>query len=125
MTNTVTVEGNKTLGEGDDGTVQCIEAVATITLPHEDTWKFLKDDEFTIVSNAGGDVSIVGANGVTLVPSNITLSTKGESLNVKYQGSNTYLVWSIIFIALIVGTIVFNVDFIHEDLQILINYFAE
>lgn len=122
MTNTVLVTGNKTLGEGDDGTVQCIEAAAVITLPHEDTWKFLKEDEFTIVSNTSSDVSVVGENDVTLMPNGKTLSAKGESATIKYQGSNTYLVWAVIWVVLVVGTLAYSTKLPSENTVTLINW---
>ena len=94
MTNTVMVDGNKTLGEGDDGTIQCVEVAATITLPHEDTWKFKKEDEFTIISNTDSTVNVVGATGVRVIPlSNASITAKGSAVKVKYESNNTYLMW--------------------------------
>ena len=101
MTNTVPVSGNKTLGEGDDGTVQLINGAADITLPHEDTWIFKTGDEFEIVSNTDSAINIIGEEGVTLTTSS-TITTKGQSKKVKYQGVNTYLIWSIIIVMLVV-----------------------
>lgn len=91
MTNTVMVDGDKTLGEGDDGTVQCVEVEAIITFPHEDTWKFKKDDEFEITSNTTLDVSLAAEMGVTLTAS--PAIAKGGGIKAKYQGSNIYLIW--------------------------------
>ena len=92
MTNTVMVFKDKTLGEGDDGTVQCVEAAATITLPHEDTWKFRKNDEFEIVSNTDATVKVVGADKVKVIPlSNAAITAKGSSVKIKYEGENVYL----------------------------------
>jgi len=124
MTNTVIVKGNKTLGEGDDGTIQCVEVSGTIKLPNESDWKFKKGDEFTVVSDAEGNVSIVGENGVTLVPRGITLSAKGTAANIKYEGNNTYLIWTCICIALIGGiSMLYSYKpNIAEEIMILINW---
>ena len=51
MTVPIEVNVDKTLGIGDDGMIQLVNAAATITLPHEDDYKFIKEDEFTIISN--------------------------------------------------------------------------
>ncbi len=109
MTNTVIVDGNKTLGEGDDGTVQCVEAAATITLPHEDNWKFKKEDEFEIVSNTDSTVNIAGQDGVTLTTSP-SITSKAGSMKVKYQGENTYLIWGVVclIITLSFGIFTYN-----------------
>ena len=121
---TIIVDGNKTLGAGDDGTVQCIEVAATITLPGETSWKFKKEDEFTVVSNADGDVVIIGQDDVTLVPEGITLSAKGNSANIKYQGNNTYLVWGSLCVALIAGmaALTYGYQEIVDGATMLINW---
>jgi len=120
--NTVVVDGNKTLGEGDDGAVQCVEAEATITFPHEDTWKFKKEDEFEIVTNTASTVKIAGEKGVTLTTSP-TVSAKGGSIRAKYQGGNTYLIWSL-SIALVAGvaTLVYNNITEPNEVMMLINW---
>jgi len=107
MTNTVLVKGDKTFGEGDDGTVQCVEVKAAIKLPHEDTWKFMKEDEFEIVSNTDSTVTVVGEKGVTLT-SNLSMSAKGNSIKIKYQGDNTYLIWGTICLIIFIGLGVFT-----------------
>ena len=48
--------GDKTLGEGDDGTLQCVCVAGTIKLPLESSWKYKKGDEFLVLSNADGEV---------------------------------------------------------------------
>ena len=94
MGSTIMVYGNKTLGEGDDGSIQCVEAAAIIKLPLESTWQFVKEDDFTIVSNTDDVISIIGEEGVTVVPlSNATITSKGSAVNIKYEGNNTYLMW--------------------------------
>jgi len=123
MTNTVTVSGNKTLGEGDDGNVQCIEAAATITLPHEDTWKFKKEDEFEIVSNTSSAINIVGEEGVTLTTLQ-SIATKGTGKKVKYQGNNVYLIWSIVIIMIMIYTYNHTTKLIENNI-ILIDYGRE
>ena len=104
MGGTIIVEGDKTLGEGDDGSVQCVEAAVTIVLPHEKTWRFAKGDEFTIVSNANGVVKVEGEKNievetgvfedVKVIPlPNASITSKGSAVKVKYEGNNTYLMW--------------------------------
>jgi len=94
MKNTVMVNGDKTLGEGDDGTIQCVGASAIITLPHEDTWKFKINDEIQIISNTAANVSVVGETGVMVIPlPSALITSKGSGVTVKYEGNNTYLMW--------------------------------
>ena len=107
MTNTVPVSGNKTLGEGDDGTVQRVDVAADITLPHKDTWTFLAGDEFEIVSNTDSAINIIGEEGVTLTTSS-TITTKGQSKRIKYQGNNAYLIWSVIIIIVTFGVFTYK-----------------
>ena len=120
MTNTVQVSGDKTLGEGDDGTVQLINVAADITLPHEDTWIFKVGDEFEIVSNTDSAINIIGEDGVTLTTSS-TITTKGQSKKVKYQGNNTYLIWSIIIVMLVVYANNYTTK-LNDNGSIFINY---
>ena len=94
MIEAIDVDGNKTLGIGDDGMIQLVNAAATITLPHEDTYKFVKNDEFTIISNTDSVVNVKGGTGVTVIPlSNAAIVSKGASVKIKYEGNNTYLMW--------------------------------
>jgi len=123
MTDTIVVEGNKTLGAGDDGNLQCVEAAATITLPHEDTYQFVKEDEFEITSNTTAVVNLAGETGVTL--SSSPTITKGTGVKAKYQGSNTYLIWGVICLIIFISFGMFtysNTMKILEDGVILINY---
>ncbi len=120
MINTVPVSGNKTLGEGDDGTVQRVDSAADITLPHEDTWTFKAGDEFEIVSNTDSAINIMGEEGVTLTTSS-TITTKGQSKKVKYQGNNTYLIWSIIIVMLVIYANNYTTK-LNDNGSIFINY---
>ena len=123
MTNTVIVDGNKTLGEGDDGTVQCVEAAAIVTFPHEDTWKFVKEDEVEITSNTTSAVSLAGETGVTLTAS--PTITKGTGVKAKYQVINTYLIWGVICLVITISYGIFsytNTMDIIENGVVLINY---
>ena len=123
MTNTVPVFGDKTLGEGDDGTVQLVNVAADITLPHEDTWKFKPEDEFEIVSNTDSAINIVGEEGVTLTTSS-SITTKGQSKKIKYQGVNTYLIWSIIIVMLVIYANNYTTELVKNGI-ILIDYEKE
>ncbi len=109
MTNTVSITGNKTLGEGDDGTIHCVDDEATVTLPHEDTWKFKKEDEFTVVANSTSTIKVTGEEGVTIMPlSKDTIIGKGGGVNIKYQGDNTYLMWGIVCLIILIGFGIFT-----------------
>ena len=123
MTNTVPVFGDKTLGEGDDGTVQRVDSAADITLPHEDTWTFKAGDEFEIVSNTDSAINIVGEEGVTLTTSS-SITTKGQSKKIKYQGVNTYLIWSIIIVMLVIYANNYTTELVKNGI-ILIDYEKE
>ena len=105
MTHTVLdVNGNKTLGVGDDGMIQLVNVAATITLPHEDTHKFVQGDDFTIISNTDDTVTVMGEEGVTIIPlPNASITQKGCSVNIKYQGGNTYLLWGLLCLILMFG----------------------
>lgn len=123
MTDTIIVEGNKTLGAGDDGNLQCVEAAAIITLPHEDTHKFVKEDEFEITSNTTERVSLAGETGVTL-SSSPTIG-KGSGVKVKYQGDNVYLIWGAICLIIFISYGIFTYSDtmrILEDGIIMINF---
>lgn len=119
MTDTIVVSGNKTLGAGDDGNLQCVEAAATITFPHEDTHKFVKEDEFQITSNTTSTVSLTGETGVTL--SSSPTITKGTGVKAKYQGNNTYLIWGVIVAALAICACNYMPKLV-EDETIKINF---
>ena len=87
----IIVSENKTLGRGDDGNIQCVEALVTITLPHENTWKFVSGDNFIITSGTDSTVTIDGESGVTLFPiSNITITNKADTIHIIYDGNNKY-----------------------------------
>jgi len=121
MTDTIIVNGNKTLGAGDDGNLQCVEAAAIITFPHENTHKFVKEDEFEITSNTTAAVSLAGETGVTL--SSSPTIAKGTGVKVKYQGSNTYLIWVCLIILVGFGMLTYNDTMrIIEDGIISINH---
>ena len=124
MKNTVMVDGDKTLGEGQDGTLQCVCVEATIKFPKESSWKYKKGDEFIVMSNTDGDVTITGEDGVTMIPAGVTLTTKSQSANVKYEGGNKYLIWGSLCIALITGVAALAYAHItqQDDLLILINW---
>ena len=122
MTDTIMVEGNKTLGAGDDGNLQCVEAAATITFPHEDTHKFVKEDEFESTSNTTSAVSLAGEEGVTL--SSSPSITKGTGIKAKYQGNNTYLIWVVIAAVVTVCALGYMPSLV-KDAAITINYTGE
>ncbi len=121
MKNTVTVDGNKTLGEGDDGTIQYIGVNGTIKFPNESNWKFKKGDEFIVISDVDGNVSITGEEGVTFIPKSITLTAKGKNANVKYEGDNKYLIWGVLFITLIVAASNYFMNIVPDSLIMLVN----
>lgn len=100
----IDVNGNKTLGAGDDGMIQLVNVAATITLPHENTHKFVQGDDFTVISNADGTVTVTGEEGVTVIPlPNASITNKGSSVTIKYQGNNTYLLWGLLCLILMFG----------------------
>ena len=127
MRNTISITGNKTLGEGDDGTIHCVDDEATVTLPHEDTWKFKKEDEFTVVANSTATVKVTGEDGVTIMPlSKATVIGKGGGVNIKYQGDNTYLMWGIVSLIILFATMLFAYNnTIIEDEILLIKHSDE
>lgn len=94
MTHSITISGNTTLGVEHSGMRIVVDAAAVITLPHEDTYKFIEGDEFEVISNTTSNVSVVGATGVTVIPlSSALITTKGASVKIEYQGDNVYLMW--------------------------------
>jgi hypothetical protein len=91
---TTTVSEDTTLGGEHSGVRIIVDAVATITLPHEDTYKHIKGDEFEIISSITGNVRVEGEEGVTVIPMPTALITKkGASVKIEYQGNNVYLMW--------------------------------
>lgn len=123
MTDPIEVSGNKTLGAGDDGMIQLVNNAATITLPHEDTHKFVKNDEMTIISNTDSAINIIGEEGVTLTTS-ASIITKGQSKKVKYLGNNVYLIWSIIIVMIMTYVSNYTTKHIENDI-IVIDYGKE
>ena len=104
MTNKIIVSEDTILGEKHSGMRIVVEAPATITLPHEDTYKFIEGDENEIISAADGDVHIEGEEGVTVIPVvSATLTKRGSFVKTQYQGNNTYLIWGSLCVAIIVG----------------------
>ena len=94
MTHSITISEDTTLGEEHSGMRMIIDAPSTITLPHEDTHKYIKGDEFEIISSITGNVRVEGEEGVTVIPMPTALITKkGASVKIEYQGNNTYLMW--------------------------------
>ena len=68
MTHTITVSEDTTLGEAHSGMRIVVDATATITLPHEDTYKNVEGDANEIISGIDGSVHIEGGKGVTITP---------------------------------------------------------
>lgn len=92
MTNLVIpVAGNKTLGSGDDGTLQRVNAAATITIPKETTFRFLDDDQIFIESNTTSLVSIAAEPGVTLETLGGALNLTGDTAFVTLRKISTDL----------------------------------
>lgn len=90
----ITISEDTTLGEEHSGMRILVDAIVTITLPHEDTYKFIEGDEFEIISNVSGNVKVEGEEGVTVSPLSTALMTvKGSSVRLQYQGNNKYLMW--------------------------------
>ena len=109
MTHKIMVSEDTTLGEEHSGMRIVVDEAATITLPHEDTYKFIEGDENEIISATDGDVHIEGEEGVTIIPmASATLTTRGSFVKTEYQGGNTYLLWGSLCIALIAGALAYN-----------------
>ena len=106
MTNSITISEDTTLGAEHSGMRIIVDTPATITLPHEDTYKNIAGDESEIISCVAGNVNIVGEAGVTVTPiSSVLMTKKGASVKVQYQGDNTYFMWGSLAIVLIVAAI--------------------
>lgn len=104
MTHTITVSEDTTLGEAHSGMRILVDAAATITLPHEDTYKNIEGDENEIISGVNGNVRIEAEDGVTVLPlASALITKKGASVKTEYQGNNTYLMWGSLCIALLIG----------------------
>ena len=100
MTHSIIISEDTTLSEEHSGMRILVDAVATITLPHETTYKFIEDDEFEIISYVDGNVKIEGEKNieghedVEVIPmSNALITSKGASVKIQYQGDNVYLMW--------------------------------
>ena len=96
----ITISGDTTLGEEHSGMRIIVDAIATITLPHETTYKFICGDEFEIISDIAGNVKVEGEkdieghDDVEVIPmSNALITSKGASVKIQYQGNNVYLMW--------------------------------
>ena len=94
MTNTVMINSSKTLGEGDDGTLQCVTATATITIPKDTTWLFKIGDLINISANTTGIVSIAAES------THVTLNAPGTNISPQYGrailekiDSNIWVAW--------------------------------
>ena len=121
---TVTVSEDTTLGEEHSGVRLVVDAVATITLPHEDTYKHMKGDENEIISGTSGNVRIEGEEGVTILPlSSALITKKGAYVKTEYQGNNTYLMWGVVSILIMISAMLYTQDYTPvEQGVILINY---
>ena len=103
MTLPITISEDTTLGEAHAGMTLVVDS-GDITLPKEDTHKYMCGDKFEIISDTIGSVTVSGEEGVTVYPlSNATITSKGSSVKVQYQGNNTYLMWGSLCIALLIG----------------------
>ena len=58
------VNGDKVLGEGDDGTLQRIGSESVITIPHSSKYKFQIQDRIPIFKETSDDVTFVAEPGV-------------------------------------------------------------
>jgi len=122
----INIDGDKTLGEEHPGMKISVEAAADILLPREDTHKFIKDDDFEIISNTMGVINISGEEGVQVIPnSTATMNTKGDSVKIEYQGNNTYFMWGIVCIAIIAGAAALLYGSSDDPYNILVNYLTE
>ena len=125
MKNTIIVSEDTTLGAEHSGMRIVVDAAATITLPHEDTYKNIAGDENEIISCVTGNVKIKGEEGVTVIPTSApVMAKKGASIKVLYQGDNKYLIWGSLCLALVVGAVVYNynVNLTPESAIMFINW---
>jgi len=125
MKNTITVSEDTTLGVEHSGMHIIVDAAATITLPHEDTYKNIAGDKNEIISGVDGNVNIVGENGVTITPmASALLTKKGSYVKTEYQGNNSYFMWGSLCIALAAGitALLYNNNTVSDEVIMLINW---
>jgi len=89
----IVVTGNKTLGSGDDGSLQRVTAAATITIPKDTTYKFVTNDQIDVIRNTTDAVSVVPATGVILNSAGTSISKPRGFVSLLKTGDNTWLGW--------------------------------
>lgn len=83
-----------TLGEEHEGALLRVKDGVTVTLPKETTHKFSGGDDFVILCDSISSVIVEAENGVATSPlGSGTYIFPGQSLSVKYIGSDEYLLW--------------------------------
>jgi len=93
MTNVVIVEGDKTFGEGDDGTLQRVIATATLTIPADATHQYLITDWIDVFRDTADTVSVVPATGVTLSSAAATINKQCGFARFQKIADNKWIGW--------------------------------
>lgn len=93
MRSVVRVSGNKTLGVGDDGTLQLIDAQSIIKIPNDTEHNFLIYDSIEVFRDTADSVSVRADTGVTLSATGLNISTQcGFATYVKIA-DNKWIGW--------------------------------
>lgn len=87
------VNSNKTLGVGDDGTLQEVTGGYTITIPNDSTWEFMEEDIIPIFSTTTSTINITVEAGVTLRAKDTKITTQYGHVNLEKEGNNTWIAW--------------------------------
>jgi hypothetical protein len=93
MTGIITVTGNKTLGSGDDGTLQQVTSAAIITIPNDATYDFVIGDYIHLFRDTASAVSIAAGGGVTLKSIGTNLSSQNTYACLRKIAANTWIAW--------------------------------
>ena len=85
----VSVTGNITLGGTHANMLLNATAAAVITIPKATTYDFTNSDKIRILRNTASAISLVGANGVTLLSKGGVTSITNQNVIVQLEKTAT------------------------------------
>ena len=89
----ITVTADKTLGIGDDGTMQCATALVTITIPVDATHLFLVNDTIEIFNCHTAAITLDLEEGVDIHRTGTNKIVKDGHCTIRKIGVNEWLAW--------------------------------
>lgn len=90
---TVIVSADKTFGEADAGTIQCIVSAVTLTIPASASDNFIVNDYIDIFNETASQIEVTAAGGVTFKKDAGALMHQYANARIVKTDNEEWIMW--------------------------------